>query len=125
MLRPGDLTRIGDRAPIASYGAGGFRIGSARHEGSILILANGVYAWASQDIETEATALAELIRAGEPADFLLLGTGVSQIFPSAAVREAFEAPGLGIEPMATGSACRTYNILLAEQRHFAASFIAI
>ncbi|MBC8049465.1 MAG: Mth938-like domain-containing protein [Chitinophagales bacterium] len=125
MLRPGDLTRLGDRAPIASYGGGGFRIGQTRHDGSILILAGGVYAWPSPDIETGCAAIIERIRAREPADFFLLGTGATQIFPTAAVREAFELAGLGIEPMATSSACRTYNILLAEQRHFAAGLIAI
>lgn len=120
-----ELTRIGERAPITSYGGGGFRIGQTRHEGSILILADGVYGWITPNIEMQATVLASVIRQGEPADFLLFGTGPAQVFPSAAAREAFEASGLGIEPMATAAACRTYNILLAEQRHFAAGFIAI
>ncbi len=120
-----DLVRLGDRAPISSYGGGGFRFGDARHEGSILILATGVYGWPAPDIESHAADLLALIRAGAPADFLLLGTGDTQIFPSPATREAFDAVGVGLEPMATGPACRTYNILLAEQRHFAAGFIAI
>ncbi len=120
-----DLRRLGERSPVASYGGGGFRFGDTRHGGSILILSTGVYAWTAPDIEAHASALLDLIRAGAPADFFLFGTGAAQIFPSAATREAFDAAGIGLEPMATGPACRTYNILLAEQRHFAAGFIAI
>jgi uncharacterized protein len=33
--------------------------------------------------------------------------------------------GIGLEPMDTGAACRTYNILLAEQRPVAAALIAV
>ncbi|MGE3712677.1 MAG: MTH938/NDUFAF3 family protein, partial [Hyphomicrobiaceae bacterium] len=55
----------------------------------------------------------------------LLGTGGSQVFPPAAVRQALAAENIGIEAMSTGAAARTYNILLAEQRLVAAALIAV
>jgi uncharacterized protein len=47
------------------------------------------------------------------------------VFPDRALRGVFAAAGLGLEPMDTGAACRTYNILLAEGRVFAAALIAL
>jgi uncharacterized protein len=37
----------------------------------------------------------------------------------------FANAGLGLEPMSTGAAARTYNILLAERRRVAAALIAV
>ncbi len=57
--------------------------------------------------------------------FLLLGTGAAQIFPDPPLREAFAKAGIGLEAMDTGAACRTYNVLLSEERVFAAALIAM
>ena len=56
---------------------------------------------------------------------LILGTGVRQVFPAAPVRKAFADAGLALEPMDTGAACRTYNVLLAEGRPVGAALIAV
>lgn len=53
-------------------------------------------------------------------EVVLLGTGASQRFPSARVREAFTARGVGLETMDLGAACRTYNILVQEERRVVA-----
>ena len=58
-------------------------------------------------------------------DVFLLGTGKRQVFPSPELRGGFAEAGLGIEPMDTGAACRTYNVLLAEHRRVAAALIAV
>lgn len=42
-----------------------------------------------------------------------------------ALRERFAAVGIALEPMNTGAAARTYNILLAEQRPVAAALLAV
>ena len=49
-------------------------------------------------------------------ELILLGTGQRQIFPAAAVRARFMSAGIGFEVMDTGAACRTFNVLVAEQR---------
>jgi len=53
-------------------------------------------------------------------ELVLLGTGPTQRFPSAALRSAFTARGVGLEAMDLGAACRTFNILVQEERRVAA-----
>src|SRR5712672_2868747 len=49
-------------------------------------------------------------------ELVLLGTGPRQIFPAASFRAQFLSAGIGFEVMDTGAACRTFNVLVAEQR---------
>jgi uncharacterized protein len=114
------------RAPIDAYGNGGFRFAGMSHRGSILCLPDGVYAWdvASADELTLAT-LTRTLDALERPQFLLLGTGRTQVFPTLDVRRAFEAKLVGLEVMDTGAAARTYNVLLAEQRPVSAALLAV
>jgi uncharacterized protein len=51
---------------------------------------------------------------------VLLGTGPRQIFPAASFRAQFLSAGIGVEVMDTGAACRTFNVLVAEQRRVVA-----
>ena len=117
---------LAGRAPISGYGRGGFRIGGAAHSGSLLILPDAVYPWPVADPQDLA---AEDLRAAlefRPSPgFLILGTGLRQLFPDTALRAAFAEAGVGLEAMDTGAACRTYNVLLAEERIFAAALIAV
>ena len=46
----------------------------------------------------------------------MLSTGVTQKFPRAALRAEFSARRIGIEIMEVGAACRTYNVLVGEER---------
>ena len=41
------------------------------------------------------------------------------------MRAALKAKGIATDPMGTGAAIRTYNIMLAEQRPVAAALIAV
>ena len=114
------------RAPIDAYGNGGFRFADMSHRGSILCLPSGIYAWdvadaAALTLDDLAPVLAEAAALG----FLLLGTGALQVFPSKDIAKAFADARLGLDPMSTGAAARTYNILLAEQRRVAAALIAV
>jgi uncharacterized protein len=113
------------RAPIGGYGKGMFRTGGIQHRGSLLILPEGTFAWPV----TSAAALSldsfAQVLSTPSAGFLLLGTGAQQVFPDRALRDAFARVGLGLEAMDTGAACRTYNVLLAEERVFAAALIAL
>jgi len=115
-----------ERAPIAAYGPGGFRVGGIAHPGSLMILPDAIYAWPVEDAsELTEDMLSPVLDEGAPLSFLLLGTGRAQIFPHAALRQCFNESGLGLEAMDTGAACRTYNVLLAEERQFAAALIAM
>ena len=53
-------------------------------------------------------------------ELVLLGTGIRQIFPPASFRAQFLSAGIGFEAMDTGAACRTFNVLVTEQRRVVA-----
>ena len=113
------------RPPIDAYGSGGFRFAGMSHRGSILILPTGVYGW--QPV-AEALAPADFARVFDERaqiEFLLLGTGAEMKRPAAPVRNAFAERGLSLDFMNTGSAVRTWNVLLAEGRRVAAALIAV
>lgn len=56
-------------------------------------------------------------------DVLLLGTGEKQIFPDFSILGQFAEQGIGVEVMNTGALCRTFNILVAEDRNVVAAVI--
>ena len=51
------------------------------------------------------------------------GSGGASRRSSAALRGALKAGGIAVEPMDTGAACRTYNMLAAEDRRVAAALL--
>ena len=56
-------------------------------------------------------------------ELVLLGTGESQRFPSAAVMAACLTRGIGIEVMTNPAAARTFNVLAGEGRRVVAGFL--
>jgi uncharacterized protein len=53
-------------------------------------------------------------------EVVLLGTGPRQHFPEASFAARFLRANVGFEVMDTGAACRTFNVLVAEQRRVVA-----
>lgn len=114
------------RAPIDAYGNGGFRFAGMSHKGALLCLPSGIYGLETAAVDDLARlALDRIASEPGPPRFLLLGTGRTQVFPAPEVRRLFRDAKVGLEPMDTGAACRTYNVLLAEQRPVAAALIAV
>lgn len=114
------------RQVIQSYFAGGFRVAGERHAGSILVFPERTLAWTVGDpAALDAEALAPVIAAEPAVDFLLLGCGARGIRVTPDIREVLRAGGIGVEAMDTGAACRTYNVLMAEERRVAAALIAL
>ena len=108
-----------DAVPIDGYGPGFFRIGGKVIEAPLLVSARGVSLWSGYEDSESLIALQ-----GE-VDVIFVGTGAQIAHPPAAFRAALEAAGLGIEPMSSPSACRTYNILLSEGRRVAAALLPV
>ena len=54
---------------------------------------------------------------------VLLGTGSQQQFPGAEIMAHFGQRGIGLEVMDNGALCRTFNILVAEDRAVAAAIL--
>lgn len=115
------------RPVIESYGGGGFRVGGVRHGGSLLVLPERCIAWpvvGVEDITLDSLA-ALWADGGKAADLVLIGGGAALWPVPPDLRLGLKAKGLVVEAMDTGAACRTYNVLLAEQRRVAAAILAI
>lgn len=56
-------------------------------------------------------------------ELILLGTGLTQVFPPAAVLAACLQRGIGVEVMGNDAAARTYSILAGEGRRVVAGFL--
>ena len=112
-------------APIDGYGAGGFSFAQMSHKGSILALPSGIYAWAPNPAALSVADFAMVLAERAAIDLLIIGMGPVMARPPRPVREALEATGLMIDPMATGHAIATYNLLLGEKRRVAAALIAV
>lgn len=115
-----------DQALIDVYGNGGFRFADMSHRGSILCLPSGIHAWPV----TEASVLGpsdfdKVMAEAERIEFLLLGTGMEIRPVPQDLRALFKSAGIGVDPMSTGAAVRTYNIMLSEKRPVAAALIAV
>jgi len=114
------------RAPIDAYGNGGFRFAGMSHRGSILCLPSGVHGWEPRDpLALEMSDLEKLIDDTGDIEILLFGMGTDLRPLPKALREALRARRMSADPMSTGAAVRTFNVLLAEDRAVAAALIAV
>lgn len=114
------------RAPIEAYGNGGFRFADMSHRGSLLCLPSGIHGWEPADAARLEVADFERVLA-EAADIeiLLVGMGPELRRLPHELRAALKQAGISSDPMSTGAAVRTYNVLLAEDRAVAAALLAV
>ena len=114
------------RQIVESYGGGRFRVSGVVHEGSILITPEVTLSWDVHDWAQVDLASLEPLLALEPAvEILILGCGPAIAQVPRALREAVRECGPVLEPMDSGAACRTYNVLMSEERRVAAALIAV
>ena len=114
------------RAPVDAYGNGGFRFADMSHRGSILCLPSGIYGWPLQEgMPIDAASLEKVFADAADIEVLLVGTGAMLKPIGKELRAQLREAGISADPMSTGAAVRTYNILLAEQRAVAAALIAV
>ena len=106
---------------IRAYREGEVHINELVQRAPCIVMAQQlVLDWRARTIATLALEDLEQIFALQP-DVVLLGTGSKQIFPDRVIRQAFAARKVGLEVMDLGAACRTYNILVQEERRVAAA----
>jgi uncharacterized protein len=108
---------------IRAYSASGIRVGDIEYTRSLILSAAGVIAdWRPRSTtELEPGDFAAVLQL-DP-DILLLGTGSELRFPRPALTGQLLQSGIGVEVMDTAAACRTYNILLSEQRRVVAALL--
>ncbi|MFC3693671.1 Mth938-like domain-containing protein [Chenggangzhangella methanolivorans] len=121
-----DDRHLPGRHLIDAYGSGGFRLADLGHRGSLLGLPSGMWAWPyARPAELDEAAFARVFAEADEIDTLLIGMGADIAGLKPALREAFRAAGIVAEPMATGAAARTWNILVGERRRVAAALLAV
>lgn len=115
------------RHPIDAYGEGGFKFAGMSHRGSLLALPSGLYAWdATRPADIDEASLARVLdEAPDAIEHLLVGTGLDLAPLAPALVQRLRASKIVAEPMATGAAARTYNILMGEGRRVAAALLAV
>jgi uncharacterized protein len=109
----------GSLLPVEGYGPGFFRIGGALHEGAALLVSDRVAGWGGLDDRAPLFALAGHV------DVLIVGMGDAIAPLPADLRTGLEEAGIGVEMMATPTACRSYNVLLSEGRRVAAALLPV
>jgi uncharacterized protein len=106
---------------IRSYSSEVLRIGEHSIRSSCIVMADALLAnWPPATLDELQVSHLEPIFELRP-ELVLLGTGARQRFAPAEIRTAFAARGIGIESMDLGAACRTFNILVQEERRVAAA----
>jgi len=118
------------RKVIQAYGNGRFRVAGDVFETSILIWPDLCLAWDARtvaDMDADALHLAVAgADAPEPtAEILVIGCGAVFVAPPKGLRQDLRARGIAVEWMDTGAACRTFNVLLGEERRAAAAILAV
>ena len=122
------LTRqsAADRQLVQKYGAGGFKVSGVAFEGSVIVTPGETFSWRVASMSDISVAnLQPLFELAGKLDVCLLGCGLEMMPLGRDIRAALKEAGLSIDPMDTGAACRTYNVLLGEGRAVAAALIAI
>ncbi|TGQ17371.1 MULTISPECIES: Mth938-like domain-containing protein [unclassified Mesorhizobium] len=114
------------KAAIEAYGNGGFRFADMSHRGSLLVMPSGIHGWEPADpLALKASDFDKLLAEADRVEILLVGMGKDLRPLPAALRAALKEAGISADPMSTGAAVRTYNVLLAEDRAVAAALIAV
>ncbi len=117
------LSNPGDTKLFTAHGADHVMVNGERHERSIVVLAEEVRSdWVVAGFDELTEAHFAYFAALKP-DVLLLGTGATQRFPHPRLYRALTDAGIGVECMDTPAACRTYNILVAEDRRVVAAIL--
>ena len=114
------------RQVVEAYGNGGFRISGVNWTGPVLVFPDRTLAWHGASVDALGPDLFDPVFSGpERPEILLLGCGTVTAALTSGLRQAIRQRGAVVDVMATGAACRTYNVLMSEGRRVAAALIAV
>lgn len=117
------LNKLGDIKLFTAHGADYVMVNDERYTSSIVVSADQVRLdWSVAHFDEFNEAHFAYLAALKP-DVLLLGTGEKQRFPHPRLFRVLTETGIGLECMDTPAACRTYNILVAEDRKVIAAIL--
>ena len=101
---------------FTAHGAGYVQVNGQRFEQPVIVTPEQVLSdWPVRSFATLTEDDFIPFLALQP-EVLLLGTGSQHLFAHPQLYRALTAAGIGVECMSTPAACRTYNILMSEDR---------
>lgn len=109
---------------IQSYAGGTFTVTGKIYTGPVIIFPDEVLEW-KISAPLSAEDFSTLIERRDVLDVVLLGMGRNMTLLDPLLRKTLKERGVSPEPMDTGAACRTYNLLMAEGRRVAAALIPV
>jgi uncharacterized protein len=107
---------------ITGYGEGYVMLNGQRRDTSVVVMPDRIESWSAEAFDSLAPEHFALLE-GLGMEIVLLGTGPKQRFPHPRLTAALTQAGIGVEVMDLQAACRTYNILVAEERKVAAALL--
>lgn len=120
-----DLTlhKPGDHHFIRSVGPEGITVTDTLYTKSLVLSADDLLPdWPVRSVAELTEAHLEAALEMDP-EIVILGTGKKQAFPPPKFMVMFYEKGIGFEAMTTEAACRTFNVLLSENRKAVAALI--
>jgi uncharacterized protein len=105
---------------IRSYAPGEIRINDQIFHDALIVAPSSIAPGPALTEAGELTAAhaADIIALAP--ELVLVGTGRRQVFPPAEFGAQFLRAGIGFEVMDSGAACRTFNVLVTEERRVVA-----
>jgi uncharacterized protein len=107
---------------ITGYGEDHVLVNGQRHDASLVVLPEKIIPWGAAGFDTLSPENFDFLK-DLNVEIILLGTGARQRFPHPRLTAALTSAGIGLEVMDLKAACRTFNILVAEERKIAAALL--
>ena len=107
---------------ITGYGEGYVVVNGERRSSSVVVMPDRIEQWQAGAFDSLTSDDFQFLKQ-LGAEIVLLGTGPKQRFPHPRLTAELARAGIGLEVMDLQAACRTYNILVAEERKVAAALL--
>jgi len=119
-LHPANFT---NQNIFTGYGQDYVMINQVRYDQSLIVLPEQlIQSWPVQTIQQLEFRHFDDLLPSTP-EIVLLGTGSKLLFPNQSILNQFARLRIGFEIMDTYACCRTYNILVEENRQIAAAIL--
>jgi uncharacterized protein len=107
---------------IRRCGADYIVVGEREIRDSVILSATTLTPWPPRSVDELSVEHLPVLFELAP-EVVVLATGATQKFPRAALRAEFATRKIGLEVMEIGAACRTYNVLVGEERKVLAAIL--
>jgi uncharacterized protein len=104
---------------ITEHRTGMIQVNDSVIDYPVIVMPEQLLQWDAKDFESLQPDHFQQLIEFKP-EILLFGSGASQRFPVPGLYRSIIEAGIGMEVMDTAAACRTYNILMAEDRRVVA-----